>query len=234
MGYFRELPDFEYLSPLSDRNSSSEYIKAKNLFKRFKIRDDVLANIRNFERYEINGDDRPDQVAEEIYGSPDLDWVVLISANIINVRNDWPLSQSDIYDYAEKVYGNTLNEVRYHETIEIKDSKGRIILPKGQKVDYNFKSPLPKDASLDIASSYIKYWDSGLESQVVKYNITIPVTNFEHEIKKNDEKRGIDILKPAYLQQLLTGLRKNALYTKSTQTETKRLKRGFNLRLKSP
>ena len=36
MGYFRELPNIEYLSPLKERNSSSEYIEAKNLFKRVK------------------------------------------------------------------------------------------------------------------------------------------------------------------------------------------------------
>ena len=147
MGYFRELPNFEYLSPLSDRNSSSEYVQVKNLFKRFKLRDDLLYSVNNFQRYEITGNDRPDQVAQEVYGSPDLDWVVLVSANITNVRDQWPLSQSDVYDYAEGVYGNTLNETRFHETIEVKDSRGRIVLPAGRIVCLLYTSPSPRDLS---------------------------------------------------------------------------------------
>lgn len=234
MGYFRELPNFEYLSPLSDRNSSSEYIQAKNLFKRFKLRDDLLYAANNFQRYQITGDNRPDQVAEEVYGSPDLDWVILVSANITNVRDQWPLSQRDVYDYAEGVYGSTLNETRFHETIEVKDSRGRIVLPAGRIVDYNFKSPLPKDTSLDVNNSYVKFYDSGLESQVVKYNITVPVTNMEYEIRKNDKKRFIDILKTSFLQTLLQDVRRSSLYAPSSQTIDARTKRAHNLRLQSP
>ena len=32
---------------------------------------------------------RPDQVADELYGSVGLDWVVLITAGITNVRDQW-------------------------------------------------------------------------------------------------------------------------------------------------
>lgn len=234
MGYFRELPNIEYPSPLSDRNSSSEYIEVKNLFKRYKLRDDLLYSVNNFERYQITGDERPDQVAEDVYGTPELDWVVLISANIINVRDEWPLSQKDVYDYAQEVYGNSLNETRFHETIEVKDSRGRIVLPAGKIVDYNFKSPMPKDPTLEGTSSYVKFYDSGLESQVTKYNITIPITNMEYEIRRNDAKRQIDILKPSFLQTLLNDLRNAALYTGSTQTVNSKLKRTSNIRLKSP
>jgi len=234
MGYFRELPNIEYLSPLSDRNSASEYIEAKNLFKRFKLRDDLLYSVNNFQRYEINGEDRPDQVADKIYGSPQLDWVVLISANIINVRDQWPLSHKDVYEYASDVYGNSLNEVRFHETIEIKDSRGRTVLPAGKIVDYNFKSPIPNDTSLEVNTSYVKFYDSGLESQMTKYNITVPVTNMEYEIRRNDAKRSIEVLKSSFLQTLLSDVRNSAIYTSSSQKINRKLKRAHNLRLQSP
>ena len=231
MGYFRELPNIEYLSPLADRNSASEYIAAKNLFKRVKLRDDFYNSITNFNKYQIVEGERPDQVALEVYGSSKLDWVVLISAGITNIRDQWPLSQKDIYVFAENAYGNALNDVRFYETLEVKDSRGRLILPEGQVVDQNFKSPRP---SIETNQSYVQFWDSGREQVVTEYNITRPVTNFEYEIRKNDEKRGIYILRPSYLQQFLNDMRREMRYTKSSQYVDAKTKKGDNIRVKSP
>ena len=231
MGYFRELPNIEYLSPLSDRNSASEYIQAKNLFKRVKLRDDFYNSITNFQKYQITEGQRPDQVALELYGSPQLDWVVLISANIVNIRDQWPLSNKDIYTFVENAYGDEMNNVRFYETIEVKDSKGRLIMPEKQVVDQNFKSPRP---ATETAESYVQFWDSGLEQVVTKYNITRPVTNFEYEMRLNDEKRGIYVLRPSYLQQLLNDMRKEMRYAKSSQYVNPKTKKGDNIRVKSP
>ena len=231
MGYFRELPNIEYLSPLSDRNSASEYIQAKNLFKRVKLRDDFYNSITNFDKYQITEGQRPDQVALDLYGSAQLDWVVLISANIVNVRDQWPLSNKDIYDFVENAYGDEMNSVRFYETIEVKDSKGRLVMPEKQVVDRNFKSPRP---TTETAESYVQFWDSGLEQVVTKYNITRPVTNFEYEMRLNDEKRGIYVLRPSYLQQLLNDMRREMRYAKSSQYVDARTKKGDNIRVKSP
>jgi len=231
MGYFRELPNIEYLSPLSDRNSASEYIQAKNLFKRVKLRDDFYNSITNFDKYQITEGQRPDQVALELYGSAQLDWVVLISANIVNVRDQWPLSNKDIYDFVENAYGDEMNNVRFYETIEVKDSKGRLVMPEKQVVDRNFKSPRP---TTEPAESYVQFWDSGLEQVVTKYNITRPVTNFEYEMRLNDEKRGIYVLRSSYLQQLLNDMRREMRYAKSSQYVDARTKKGDNIRVKSP
>ena len=231
MGYFRELPNIEYLSPLSDRNSASEYIQAKNLFKRVKLRSDFYNSFTNFEKYQITEGERPDQVALELYGSPQLDWVVLISANIVNVRDQWPLSNKDMYDFVENAYGDEMNSVRFYETIEVKDSKGRLVMPEKQVVDRNFKSPRP---TTETAESYVQFWDSGLEQVVTKYNITRPVTNFEYEMRLNDEKRGIYVLRSSYLQQLLNDMRREMRYAKSSQYVDARTKKGDNIRVKSP
>ena len=53
MGYFRELPDLEYQSFLSNRLSNSEYIRVKNLFRRNKLRDDLQSVFTLFDKYEI-------------------------------------------------------------------------------------------------------------------------------------------------------------------------------------
>ena len=139
MGYFRELPELEYQSFLSDAISSKEYLTVKNLFRRNKLRDDLQNVFTIFDKYEIVEGARPDMVAEEFYGDAELDWVVLMTAGIINVRDEWPLSNYRLYQYVEHKYGILeLNEVRYYETKEIKDSNGRLILPAGKIVDEDF------------------------------------------------------------------------------------------------
>lgn len=230
MGYFRELSNFEYISPLSDRNKDNEYILAKNLFRRIKLVDDFQNSTTNFQKYYIKNGMRPDQVALELYGLSTHDWVVLISAGITNVRNQWPLSDRDIYDYAQAKYGVDVNMTRFYETKEVKDSKGRLIMPKGKVVDAYFKSPKPK---VDTAptSSYVQFWDSGLDTMITKTDITSPVTNFEYETRLNDEKRGIFVLRPSYLQQFLANNRTLMLYGSSTQTISRKIKRGENIRL---
>ena len=74
MGYFRQLPNFDYVSRLKNPVSSSDYIEVKNLFRRGKVRKDFFQNFTIFTRHTIIGDERPDNVAVEYYDDPDLDW----------------------------------------------------------------------------------------------------------------------------------------------------------------
>ena len=84
MSYFRELPDLGYQNFLSNSPSSQSYLKVKNLFRRNKLRDDLQNIFTVFDKYEIMEGARPDTVAEDYFGSSDLDWVVLITAGIVN------------------------------------------------------------------------------------------------------------------------------------------------------
>ena len=138
MSYFRELPNLQYPSFLSDKNSSLEYIDVKNFFRRVKLREDIQNTLVVFDKYEIPMGFRPDNVAEELYGSASLDWVVITCAGIVNIRDEWPLDSNQIYDYSLNKYGENLNEVKYYQTKEIRDGEGHLILPKGKRVNSNF------------------------------------------------------------------------------------------------
>ena len=63
MGYFRELPNVEYQSFLSDSLSTQDYLVVKNLFRRNKLRDDLQNVFTIFNKYEIMEGARPDTVA---------------------------------------------------------------------------------------------------------------------------------------------------------------------------
>ena len=198
MGYFRELPNLLYPSFLPNKTSSLDFIEIKNLFRRAKLRDDLQNNFTVFEKYEIPMGLRPDTVAEELYGSDELDWVVLTVAGILNVRNEWPLSDRDLYDYSLDKYGESLNSTRFFETKETKDSNGRLILPKGKVVDSNFTIPKPGEPTATL-------------------NPVVGISNYEYETRINDEKRNIFVLREEYLQQFLNDMRELMTYDESSE-----------------
>lgn len=213
MSYFRELPNIEYQSFLSDAISSNDYLVVKNLFRRNKIRDDLSGVFTLLNKYEIEEGDRPDTVAEDLYGSSDLDWVVLLTAGIINVRDEWPLSNYHLYNYAEKKYGVNLNDVHHYETIEIKDSNNKLILPKGKVVDEDF---------------ILKYSDNGENISLGGSNVRKGISNFEYETIKNNEKSLIYVLRKEYLQQFLNDMRRIMIYNRSSQYVEEKLIRTEN------
>ena len=216
MGYFRELPNVAYQSFLSDSLSSQSYLVVKNLFRRNKLRDDLKGIFTIFNKYEIPEGSRPELVAEEFYGDAELDWVVLMTAGIINVRDEWPLSNYNLYRYAENLYGiGGLNDVHLYETKEVKDSSGRLILPKEKVVDSNFTIPDPDDYRATL-------------------NPVRPVTNWEYETRKNDEKSSIYLLRREYLQQFLNDMRQIMIYDRSSEYVSEDLIRTENTRVTIP
>lgn len=229
MGYFRELPDVDYQSFLSDSISSQSYLRVKNLFRRNKLRDDLKGIFTIFNKYEIVEGARPDTVAEEYYGDAELDWVVLMTAGIIHVRDEWPLSNYNLYKYSEEKYGTSLNDVHHYETIEVKDSDGKLILPAGKVVDEDFK---------------IYYYDNNQyytndatvlgENVVAISNPIVSISNYEYEVLKNNEKSSIYLLKPEYLQQFLNDMRQIMLYDRSSQYIDETLIRTENTRVTLP
>ena len=198
MGFFRELPNLLYPSFLPEKTSSLDFIEVKNIFRRIKVRDDLFNNFTVFNKYEIPEGARPDTVAEEILGSANFDWIVLTVAGIINVRNEWPLSNRDLYNYANDKYGESLNSNRFFETTEVKDSSGRLILPKGKVVDSDFTIPKPGTPTATL-------------------NPVIGISNYEYETRLNDEKRNINILKEEYLTQFLDDMKDIMTYSRSSE-----------------
>ena len=217
MGYFRELPDVEYQSFLSDAISSQDYLKVKNLFRRNKLRDDLQNVFTIFNKYEIVEGARPDTVAEEFCGKADLDWVVLMTAGIINVRDEWPLSNYQLYKYAENKYSvENLSDINHYVTREVKDSNGRLILPEGKDVNEDFT---------------LNYSDNGIKVSVSGISVRRGVSNWEYETIKNNKKSSIFLLKQGYLQQFLNDMREIMTYGLSSEYVNESLIRTENTKV---
>ena len=221
MSYFRELPNIQYPSFLSDKGSSLEFLEVKNFFRRVKLREDLQNTFTIFDKYEIPMGDRPDNVAEILYGSSELDWVVITCAGITNIRNEWPLNSAEIYDFSLRKYGTALNNMIYYETKEIRDSEGHLILPKGKRVNENFS---------------VKYYDNTLATYVTKSgtNAVLGITNYVHETRLNDDKRFIFVLKEQFLQEFLNDFRDIMIYGKSSQFVNDTTVQTENLNISMP
>ena len=215
MGYFRELPNLRYPSFLPEKTSSLDYVEVKNIFRRVKLRDDLQNSFTVFDKYEIPEGARPDIVAEELYGNAEFDWIVLTVAGILNVRNQWPLNNRDLYNYCLDKYGESLNSNRFFETTEVKDSNDRLILPKGKVVDFNFTIPKPGEPTATI-------------------NPVVGITNYEYETRLNDEKRNIFILREGYLQQFLSDIREIMTYDESSEFIDERTAQTENTNITMP
>ena len=223
--YFRNIPNFEYVNRLPDSHSSSEYIEVKNLFKRGKIRNDIFQNVTYFTKYSIKGDDRPDNVAFQIYQDSKLDWVVLLANNILNIQDEWPLTHQSFENYLLNKYENQQNihGIHHYESQEIKNSVGSTILKKGLQVPQYFSMKF-FDANLGT------YTEIGGAGDL----ITSAVTNYEYEINLQDEKRNIYLLKQNYLNIVLTDTDRMMAYkTGSTQYVSETLVRGENIKIYS-
>ena len=216
--YFRQIPDIQYPSRGGEANIS-DYVTLKNLFKRATIREDIFANVVFFTKYQIKGNDRPDNVAFNVYGDETLDWLILLSNNILNVQTEWPLTQEGFYNFMIEKYGSEeeLESVHHYETIQVLNSLGQIMVPKGLEVPADFTA---------------SYYDGRLSDYIVRTNITETVTNYEYEDRIQTSKRSIFVLKQRYLNVILDDIESIMAYQKgSTQYVSETLKQTDNTRL---
>ena len=217
MNYFDLFPDVELPSFSNKRNSSKDFIKVKNLFKRGKVREDFFQNTVAFYQYSVEGDDRPDNVAHKVYENQRLDWMVLLANNIINVRDEWPMSQYDFQRYLDNKYDPTqLGQIHHYETKEIRNSKDQLLLQSGLTVDADFT---------------YSYSEDGIVHNV---NNVTSVSNFEYENNKNEAKRTIYLVRQEYVPIVINDMREIMTYTDSSQYIDRKLKKGENLRIVEP
>ena len=215
--YFKQLPRLDYPSLANDRTSVYDFQIVKNLFKRAVLRDDILEDVTSFEKYTVQGDERPDQVAYDFYGDSALDWVVLTTNNIIHVRDEWPMSNRDFLTYLNGKYtAQELSNVHHYETTILRDSLGNLIQNSGLNVEENHS---------------VTFLDNGVyRTEQNRKQITF----LEHETNLNDKKREINILKRSLIEVFLKDMAEIMTYKPSQQFISDDLKKTENPRIISP
>lgn len=245
--YFNLLPNFEYINRNYDRKNLSDYLVVKNLFKRAKIRDDIFGDVAFFTKYTIIGDERPDNVAKKFYKDSSLDWVVLLSNNIINIQTEWPTPVNSLEKVLLDKYGSydNLYDTHHYQTIEVRDSSFNTILPAGLIVPElirDYRKYIKDENGQELVNTnyekfvpyFIEFYDYNLDSEVIKTNITQEVTNYKYEIELEEKKRNIFLLRGEYLNIVFDDIESMMTYKKdSGQYVSRILKTGDNIRLYS-
>lgn len=205
--YFSIVPNISYdEKPISYPFSESDFVTAKNFFRRYKVNDDVFSNAVFFKKYSIEDGERPDTLADKAYGDPFYDWVILITNNMVNAKYDWPMTNYELYKVLESEYDDPYNEIHHYETYEIGQ------YPEGLRVDETFYN---KTHKLNLGGGYVI--KNGNE-------VCRPVTVAEWFSDENEKKREIYLLKPEYVQSFVDDFRRQNLYKKSGNYINQRLK----------
>ena len=119
-----------------------------------------------------------------------------MAINYKSIAKKLKLTFIDVDKEIEKELGVSIKKV--FETTEVKDSSGRLILPKGKVVDSNFTIPNPSNPSANL-------------------NPVVGISNYEYETRLNDEKRNIFIVREEYITQFLDDMRDIMTYAESSE-----------------
>jgi hypothetical protein len=217
--YFRYIPKFEYVTRNAEEQIISEYEPVKNLFKKAKLREDIFRDLSHFTKYQIVGYDRPDNVADKVYGDEKLDWVILLANNILNIQEEWPLTNDAFNEYLTSKYGtqDKIFGIHHYESTEVKNNLGAIIVPAGLEVPRNYS---------------VTFYEETLKQMITLSNIVTEVTNYQYEFDRETNKRNIYVLKRKYLNIILNDMDDVMKYKKGgTQYVSATLKRADNIRL---
>ena len=204
--YFRQVPEFDYINRTDDGKNIGDYTTVKNLFKRVKLRQDILENVAYFTEYKVQGDDT-------------FDWLVLLSNNIVNIQSEWPMTNAAFNDFLIKKYGSyeAIEGIHHYESQEVKNNADDVLIPKGIDVPADYK---------------VEYYEQSTGQYVTKFNIADAVTNYTYEIRKEEKKRNIYLLKTDYVELVLNEIEELMPYKKgSAQYVNRTLKRGEDIRL---
>ena len=206
--YFSLVPNIAYdEKPIKFPFSESDYVIAKNFFRRYKINDDIFSNVVFFTKYAIEDGERPDTVSNKAYGDPFYDWVVLMTNNLVNAQFDWPKTNYQLYKEIEAKFDDPYATVHHYETYEIGQ------YPAGLVVDeafYNGQQKLNINGSVQLKNGN---------------EICRPVTIAEWYTNENEKKREIFLLKPQYLESFVDDFKRQNLYKKDANYISQRLKK---------
>lgn len=166
MSYFAKFPTTLY-DLTAPGSTTTKLLEVKDIIRRVKLKSVLESNIFAYDPYDIKEGERPDILADQFYGDSDLAWVILLTNEIHDLYEDWPLTERELSKMVAEKYTN------------------------------------PEDLH-----HYERPQDSGDTSKKVRCcNATNPnttaVTNREYELRLNEEKRRIKILRREILSDFI-------------------------------
>lgn len=100
--YFEYFPSILYDI---DGGNLSNYQLATNVLSRVGFLREILSNISTYRLYTIRDGDKPEILADKVYGDPEAHWIILYANNIKDPQYDWPMDNRTFVKHIKDKYG---------------------------------------------------------------------------------------------------------------------------------
>jgi predicted DNA-binding protein YlxM (UPF0122 family) len=100
---------FEYFPKVSydiDGADLSNYQLVTNILARVGFVREILNNASAYRYYTIRDGDRPEILADKLYGDPEAHWIILYANNMKDAQYDWPLDNKSFINHIKDKYGS--------------------------------------------------------------------------------------------------------------------------------
>lgn len=199
--FFNSQPNFLY----PDFKLKDNFKVSKNFFRRVRGRDNFNSIFSSSLPYVITPGETVEQVSYKEFNDSKWYWTILLMNNIIDIHSQWPLSSSELEEYADKKYGDAIDNPRHWETNKITDSNLGVVLEQGIIVEFYEGTAAQKLSNYAPQWTFEYFTESGGIQVVNTVNASsglTKITNREWEYEQNELKRDIIIPRQQYLSVL--------------------------------
>ena len=87
-----------------DLNKDGNIKVVTDILRRVAVRQNIKTNASLYDDYQMNGLDRPEIMANKIYGDPELYWIIMMMNDVIDPFYDFTLDDQSMEAYLEMKY----------------------------------------------------------------------------------------------------------------------------------
>jgi hypothetical protein len=222
------------------------YQNPTNIFFRVGMIKEALESVSSYYIYIIKDGEKPETLADKVYGSSEAHWIILMANERLDGSYDWPLNYNEFNNHIADKYRSaaggpsltdnqviswsqnttpTSNSIHHFEkVIDRTDVASNITTTFRYAVDYDKKSDtppsgVPYDYYLNVTEGdYQTYTVNGKTVNEKTYRNLVTIYDYEYQL--NESKREIKVIKPEYYGSILDELKKMA----GVKTTTRKLR----------
>jgi len=172
MAYFNKYPTVQY-----DVLGDGVLRTMTDITRKVRLSENARLSAVEFDFYDVVSGQTPEFVAHKYYGDVGLHWLILLTNNIVDVYNDWPMGVKQFEDFVHSKYDN-VNDIHHYEVAQESGNRNVLIeLPNDPA------TTIPVDA---IAITNYEYEDKLQEN---KRRIRLIKPEYVKEIKKEFSRK---------------------------------------------
>lgn len=207
------LDKFPLIRYTVDNSQLSELDTVTNLLFRIGIIKEVMeTNIDSYQYYSVKDGERPEILANKIYGTPEAHWIILYANDIYDPYYDWPMDQRSFEKYIVKKYGSLqwakTNYHHYEKVVTRENPSAQVTnITRFQINEEKLTANTPYMDSYDTLTDTTDFSTYTVAGRTVYETISRDrVTYYDYEDQLNESKRLIKIIKPRYYSQIVSEL----------------------------